>query len=181
MRGPILICTLLASLGLSVSATAGQDPYKARIDEAKQLRLAGNHAQSEQLVQSVLAQSPGNFRATYAQGVLQLDRGDARGAVATLNRALVGLRGQAPPDPTIYNTLGYGLMRLGRLDEAAAAFQKQYQCGCTPPGASKTKLLNNMSLVYRLKGDTASALRYQQEATGGAVQTRAAAPMAYRR
>jgi Flp pilus assembly protein TadD len=168
---------LLAGVSLSAAAVGAPDPYKAKLDEAKQLRLSGDHAQSEQIVRSVLTQNPGNFRATYSQGVLQLDTGDARSAVATLNSALTGLKGQAPPDPTIYNTLGYGLMRLGRLDEAAATFQKQYNCACTPAGASKTKLLNNMSLVYRLKGDTAAALKYQQEAGGAQAPVQA---MAYK-
>jgi len=165
MRGPLITVVLLAGLGFSVSALGAPDPFKAQLDQAKQLRLAGDHAKSEQIVKNVLTQSPGNFRATYTQGVLQLDSGDPKTAVMTLNRALVSQKGQPPPDPTIYNTLGYALMRTGRLDEAAATFQKQYQCGCTPDRASKAKLLNNMSLVYRLKGDTAAAQKYQQEAS----------------
>jgi len=177
MRAPLLIAALFAGLGLGVAEAASAQSFKAQLDQAKQLRLAGKPAQSEQIVRNVLAQNPGDFRATYAQGVLLLDRGDAKSAVATLNNALAGLHGQAPPDPTIYNTLGYGLMRLGRLDEAAATFQKQYNCGCTPPGASKTKLLNNMSLVYRLKGNTAAALKYQEEASGAQAPVQA---MAYR-
>jgi Flp pilus assembly protein TadD len=179
MRGPVFICALLATLSFGPAGVASPDPFQSKLDQAKQLRLAGKPDQSEQIVRNVLMQNPGDFRANYTQGVLQLDRGDARSAVATLTSTLKSLKGQPPPDPTIYNTLGYALMRQGRLDEAAAAFQKQYNCGCTT-GASKVKLLNNMSLVYRLKGDTAAALKYQQEAGGAQapVQTMAYRPRA---
>ena len=146
--------------GLAGSAFGQGDPYKAQIDQAKQLRLNGDTAQSTQIVRGVLAKNPRDFRANYTKGLLELDQGASAAAVSTLNSAIAGLKGKPAPDPTIYNTLGYALMNQGRLDEAARAFQKGYAARGSLSRDSQQKLLNNMSLLYRLKGDQASSKAY---------------------
>jgi Flp pilus assembly protein TadD len=167
--------TLILASGAAFAQT---QPFKLQAEQARQQRLSGNIAASQMTVRNVLARDPQNFSATYTQGLLQMDQGDAKGAVVTLNRAIAGLKGQPPPDWTIYNALGYALLGLGRVDDAAAAFQKVYACNCVLDAASRSKLLNNMSLTYRLKGDAASAQRYQSEAA--ALNRMQARPMVQR-
>jgi Flp pilus assembly protein TadD len=163
----------IATISLATSALGQGDAYKAQIDQAKQLRLGGNLDQSSVIVRNVLAKDPRNFRATYTKGLIELDQGSAGSAVSTLNGAIAGLNGQPAPDGSIYNTLGYALMNQGRLDEAAKVFQKGYAVRGSLPAASQQKLLNNMSLLYRLKGNQASANAYlQQAAQAGSPQAK---------
>jgi Flp pilus assembly protein TadD len=160
-------------VSLAGSAAGQTDPYRTQIDRAKQLRLNGAVDQSAVIVRDVLAKDPQNFRATYTKGLIELDKGSPKAAVSTLNSAITSLRGQPAPDPTIYNTLGYALMNQGRLDDAARAFQKGYTVKDALPATSQQKLLNNMSLLYRLKGDQASANTYlAQAAQAGSPQAR---------
>lgn len=162
LRLPIL--ATVAAAALAGSAHGQADAFKPQLDMAKQQRLAGNLGQSAQIVQGVLAKSPNNFRALYTRGLIELDQGKPSTAVTTLSSAIVNLKGQPAPDPTIYNTLGYALMNQGRLDEASQAFQKGYAVRGGLERGSQQKLLNNMSLLYRLKGDQKSAQSYLAQA-----------------
>lgn len=174
MRQLPILAAAFAAISLAGSAAGQTDPYKGQIDQAKQLRLNGNLAQSDQIVRGVLAKSPQNFRANYTKGLIELDRGATATAVSTLNGALAALNGQPAPDPTIYNTLGYALMNQGRLDDAARAFKQGYAAKDNLPPASQQKLFNNMSLLYRLKGDPKSAAQYLSlAAAAGSAQARA--------
>lgn len=152
------------AVALAGPALGQADPFKSQLEAAKQQRLAGNLSQSAALVNGVLAKSPTNFRARYTQGLIELDQGKPSVAVLTLNGAVASLKGQPAPDPTIYNTLGYALMNQGRLDESGKAFQKGYAARKDLENGSQQKLLNNMSLLYRLKGDQRSATAYLTEA-----------------
>jgi Flp pilus assembly protein TadD len=177
MRGLSTFAAAIAiatgAFGLASSATGQTGPYKAQLDQAKQARVSGDLGQSSLIVRGVLAKDPGNFRATYTKGLIELDQGQPGAAVSTLNGAVAGLNGKPAPDPSIYNTLGYALMNQGRLDDAAKAFQKGYAVKGSLPAASQQKLLNNMSLLYRLKGDQSSANTYlQQAAAAGSPQAR---------
>lgn len=161
--GRTLLIALAAAL-LATSAAGQTDPYDARLNQAKQLRVAGNLAGSERVVQEVLRQSPGHFRATYTLGLIQLDRGQSEAGVRTLNAAVTGLKGRPAPDPTIYNTLGWAQMKAGRFEQAEAAFKLGYADRARLTPASRQKLLNNMSLLYRLKGQPGVGKQYVQEA-----------------
>jgi Flp pilus assembly protein TadD len=164
MSGIRTIFTVLAAVSVAGAAFGQTDPYKLQIDHAKQLRLAGNPDGASLIVRDVLTKSPTNFRALYTKGLIELDQRKPSSAVATLNSAVTSLNGQPAPDPSIFNTLGYALMNEGRLDEAGNAFQKGYVVRSSLSSASQQKLLNNMSLLYRLKGDQASASRYLAQA-----------------
>jgi len=164
MRGLSTFSAALLAIGIAGSAAGQTDAYKAQIDQAKQFRLKGDLGKSDRIVSGVLAKDPQDFRANYTKGLIELDRGATPSAVSVLNRALASLKGQPAPDPTIYNTLGYALMNQGRLDEAGKAFQQGYAVRGSLARDSQQKLLNNMSLLYRLKGDKASSGRYLVEA-----------------
>lgn len=159
-----LLLIVLAGLGLATSALAQADPYAAQMDRAKQLRVAGDLNGAQQIVDTVLIKSPGHFCASYTQGLIQLDRGRAQEGVKTLSATVRALNGKPAPDPTIYNTLGWAQMRLGQYDAAEASFKLGYQEQARLPAASRQKLLNNMGLLYRLKGQEPAARQYVQEA-----------------
>lgn len=159
-----LLVAAIATLSLATAALAQTDPYSAQMDRAKQLRVAGDLNGAQQIVSSVLKASPGHFRASYTQGLIQLDHGQAQDGVRTLSATVRRLNGQPAPDPTIYNTLGWAQMRLGQYDAAEASFKLGYAEQARLPAASRQKLLNNMSLLYRLRGQETTARQYVQEA-----------------
>ncbi len=171
---------VIVVLGLATAAAAQTDRFTVQLDQAKAARVRGKLDQSEQIVRSVLKQAPGHFRASYTLGLIQLDRGQTETGIKTLSDTVAALKGRPAPDPTIYNTLGWTLMGAGRFDEAQAAFDKGYACVKDPtcaktlPAASQQKLLNNMALLARLRGQTPAARTYLQEAAkAGSPQARA--------
>jgi Flp pilus assembly protein TadD len=95
------------------------------------------------------AQSP--FDTNYRTGLAQLQSGQSQLAVDSMNRALASLGGRPAPDPTIYNNLGFALMRSGRLDDAQRAFAKADGERARLSTLELRKLDNNKSQLARLR------------------------------
>src|SRR5947208_16430695 len=86
---------------------------------ARERHRAGAIHEAAAIYQTVLMTEPDNPRALYLLAVANLQRGDAEGAVALIERARV----RAPGDADMLNTLGEALRVLGRGVAAAEAFR----------------------------------------------------------
>jgi tetratricopeptide (TPR) repeat protein len=91
----------------------------AQLAAARERHRTGAIDAAASIYQSVLVTEPDNARALYLLAVANLQRGDAEGAIALLERA----RAVAPGDADVLNTLGEALRVQGRGAAAADAFR----------------------------------------------------------
>jgi Flp pilus assembly protein TadD len=92
-----------------------------------------------------------SFDDNYRSALVQLQSGQTGMAIDSMNRALASLGGQPAPDPTIYNNLGWALMRAGRFDEAQRAFESADSQRGRLSAQEQQKLQNNMNQLARLR------------------------------
>ncbi len=96
-----------------------QPDTAARLAAARERHRAGAIDAAAAVYQTVLESEPDNARALYLLAVADLQRGDAEGALALLERA----RAAAPGDAEVLNTMGEALRVLGRTAAAADAYR----------------------------------------------------------
>ena len=120
---PALATTPAADVG-DASAVGVTDPGEEAYTEGFHLWEAGNYDEAISALKSFVAAYPKHRRASYANNLIgraQLDKGDARGAAATL---LANYRnnpgGDRAPDSLLY--LGQALMKLGQPVQACKAY-----------------------------------------------------------
>jgi Flp pilus assembly protein TadD len=117
-------------------------------DSAVQLRLAKAREAADDLegaetvYRSILATNANNAEALAGLGSIQLQRGDASGAV----RSLGAVASQAPSGP-IYNRLGTAYILLGQTENAEIAFGKALSI---EPGKLDTR--TNLALAQAVGG-----------------------------
>lgn len=91
-----------------------------RLARVYALQQAGRLEEAKAGYQALLAENPDHFDAVHMLGVLELQSGRPAAAAERLAHAAR----LAPQDPGSRNNLGEALRRLGRLEDAAAAFRE---------------------------------------------------------
>ncbi|WP_386066637.1 tetratricopeptide repeat protein [Tahibacter sp. UC22_41] len=137
--------SMLVALFLSPAGAAST--LDVRIDAARQARIGGNAADSAKALSAIVAESPQHFRARYNLGLALVAAGnDDAGLVALQEAARLGEM-QGNPDPTIYNTLGWQLLQMGRTTAALEQFEKAMTFEPQLSEASRSRLLNNYGIA----------------------------------
>jgi tetratricopeptide (TPR) repeat protein len=111
------------------------------------------------------------FGAYQALAEIRLDRGLPADAAALCERALA-LR---PDSPDVHMALGAALARLGRLEEAAAAYERALACAGAPAHSPTDRSAGRWRAQLGL-AEVLSALGRREEAAACLAQARAAAP-----
>ncbi|MFZ9635809.1 MAG: tetratricopeptide repeat protein, partial [Alphaproteobacteria bacterium] len=101
----------------SAEAAAGT---RALFEEGVRLHQARRLSEAQALYERVLRERPGHPGALHLMGVLDIQRGEPAAAVEKIRAAIAANPGAAP----FHGNLGTALQALGRLDEAAAAYQR---------------------------------------------------------
>lgn len=142
-----VIASGLAAAVLSPWAVGAASAPEARIDAARKVWHDGNAAEAVNALSSIVAEYPEHFRARYNLGLALIAAGkNDAGLVALQEAARLG-EAQADPDPTIYNTLGWQLLQMGKTAPALEQFEKAMTFEPQLSTASRSRLLNNYGIA----------------------------------
>jgi Tfp pilus assembly protein PilF len=154
MNTPRFWLALLAVLLLCPAAA--KPPHQSITDQ--QLQTADSYRQrnlldnAQRIYENVLQSEPGSFRANYGLGLALLGQGKTDDAITYLSKAEQSVAKEEKPDYTIYNALGWALVRTGHLHKA----EPMLQAGMTHlqqlDRPAQISLLNNMASVYMASG-----------------------------
>ena len=123
----------------------------ATIDQAIRDYQAGRIEAAETAALAIAPSDPDHPDALHLRGVIACDRGQAREALALIDRAL-GLR----PDSGVFlNARARALIGLNRPDEAEAAYR--HACSVLPQAM---QIANNLGCLLRDRGDMQGALAW---------------------
>jgi Flp pilus assembly protein TadD len=151
-----------AGLGLARFAQGRYDDARASFERAEQIdgnlpaaldALGVIHAidddstASLEYAQRAFQANPRDAPIANNLGVAYLQQSEFQRAEETFRAAIL----LDPSDPALYNNLGYALGRLGRYDEATAAFRRYGDDGA---------IHNNLGYVYYLNGDIEESIRH---------------------
>ncbi|MBA8879567.1 tetratricopeptide repeat protein [Phyllobacterium myrsinacearum] len=123
------------------AATSSADPV-IQLRLAKAREAVDDLEGAETVYRTVLVANPNNAEALAGLGSIQLQSGDAQGAV----RSLTAAAGQAPSG-RIYNKLGTAYILLGQTENAETAFSKALNI---EPGKLDTR--TNLALAQAIGG-----------------------------
>jgi len=127
---------------------------ESAIKDAAVLLERRQFLQSARLLESLLAEEPGNIHATYLLGLARAGQGRAGEAVDLLTRVAA-----VADSAAVHHNLGVALDHAGRLDEAIDAFARAARLD---PADALTR--KNLGLALDRRGDKAGAVRAFQEA-----------------
>jgi tetratricopeptide (TPR) repeat protein len=170
----VLLC--LAVLGaaatpaLAESGSAVCDPDQKAVDQAIKLRDSNQSVQAAAALKPVLSAHPNNFRAEYVMGTVQIQQGDQKGGLMTLNRAAAQLPAQSHNCVvnygwySIYNTLGVEYYKQGDRADALKNYKLADQHLNELQPNTRRDVLSNLGLLSFSEGDAPGATRWYQEA-----------------
>ncbi len=141
-------------------------PAKSVVDmeQARQLRLAGNAIQSIAILEPVVGANPDYFSAAYNAGLAYSDLHQYDKAVETLSKARQIREKSNLSDATIYNSLGYTLILAGYPRQAEEVFLEGLKHENLLTVDSKRRLYNNLGNLYLNVGKYAEAEKYLADA-----------------
>ncbi|WP_256440680.1 lipopolysaccharide assembly protein LapB [Phyllobacterium sp. 628] len=134
------------------AATSSTDPA-IQLRLAKAREAVDDFEGAETVYRTILTANPNNAEALTGLGSIQLQSGDAQGAVRSLNAAAT----QKPSGRT-YNKLGTAYILLGQTDNAETAFSKALTM---EPGKLDTR--TNLALAQAIGGKFPVATSTMQE------------------
>jgi len=135
---------------------------RASVDKARMYRLEGKPRDSAKLLEQVVSEDPGDYRASYNLGLAYEASGQIDLAIAEMEKAKALKERQGINDPTIYNSLGYVYL-LARNYESA---NRNFEIAESPENfsqlspRSRRALLNNRGLLAEYSGDKAQAREF---------------------
>jgi arylsulfatase A-like enzyme/Tfp pilus assembly protein PilF len=153
----------LAALGYAVAPmtgpksarfTADDDPKNLahltdRLDEARNLHLAGRAPEAVELFREILRQRPTFTRAYVTLAYALHDQGELSGAIAVLERA----RALGLGDPSVAALLGAYLEEAGKLDASAAVLES-----AVAQEPTNVEAINFLAVTYARRGEHEKAL-----------------------
>ncbi len=140
----------LAGVAVEQALTRVEQPSSGLLNYAGVLReRAGQHATAEQAYRAALARLPSNVHAAGNLASLQLTRGDAKGAFATIEPLLQ----EQPDSPPLLRAAGSIYYTLGQLPEARETFERLL---ALEPDDGLARY--NLGLIALDRGDVATAL-----------------------
>jgi len=141
---------LLHILGLGVGKkTPAEDSAHRLCEEGGALLRAGQREAARRKLEEALALTPDHAQALHFSGILAAQEGDFARAAELIGRAAE----LGPPDAEVFGNLGNALRRLGRHDEAEAAYAR----ALATDGGYFFAYLNRAQL-YLERGDLRGAL-----------------------
>lgn len=149
------VCAKPPQLSTTEKALQTADSYRAR-------NLLDN---AQQLYENVLQGEPENFRANFGLGLTFLGQGRTDDAIPYLTKAQSLVEREAKPDYTVYNALGWALVRTGHLHKAEPVLQEGMKHLQELDRAAQISLLNNMASVYLASGRADDAKPLLQQAS----------------
>lgn len=134
------------------AATSSTDPA-IQLRLAKAREAADDLEGAETVYRSILTANPNNSEALTGLGSIQLQSGDAQGAIRSLTAAAT-----QKPTGRIYNKLGTAYILLGQTENAESAFNKAL---AIEPGKLDTR--TNLALAQAIGGKFPVATSTMQE------------------
>jgi len=168
---PLLLIAMVLGLA-ALPASAQVDVYQgetipaaavAQMAEARAQRRAGDYEAAIERLQALVEQQPDYYLAWYNLGLARAQANETDAAMEALQRALELKERLDIPDPTIYNSLGWGHYLRGDYLAAKPLLEKaveQQQLS----DRSRQKALNNLGVVLMRLQDYEGAEQSFQEA-----------------
>jgi Flp pilus assembly protein TadD len=146
----------------AAAAAKGSAALTQAVQQARQLRLQGNPAESAKVLGAVVEAHPNDFRAQYNLGLAFHGTGDTPAAIGALQKAKTINEKDKIGDATIYNSLGWVYLQSGDYTQALKEFKTaekpQNFSALTPE--SQRKVLNNIGVTYAYVGEAKLANDY---------------------
>ena len=168
--GLLLVQTLAhAQAPATCNPPANAQQLEARLDKAKQDRIAGKKAAAVSTVDSILAENPDYFRALYTKGLLLADEHNFTAAEEPLQKAIeVQQKCASTPqfrsDYTVYNTLGWVQLVNGNPRKAEQNFNTALAHSDQLSPASVARAKSNLGYLYFSNGEFNKAQPLLQQA-----------------
>lgn len=179
-----IIC--IAFLGLVSLNVWADDPiqpqYKGEdakaVDNAKNLRLAQRFNESIELLLPLAKREPEYYRAMYQLALACAERAQSTSKqpkdienadkwfrMAIAQKEQLQAAGKPLDEYTIYNSYGWFLIENGRFKDAEVSLLKGFnELDKLPSTASRQRVLNNLSLVYKQQGRFKEAAELSKKA-----------------
>ena len=158
-----------AQAPVSCIPPANAKQLDARLDKARQERIAGNKDAAAHAVDSILAENPNYFRALYTKGLLLADEHNFTAAEEPLQKAIeVQQKCASTPqfkgDYSVYNTLGWVQLVNGNPRKAEQSFNTAlaHSAQLSPASVARTK--SNLGYLYFSNGEFSKAQPLLQQA-----------------
>lgn len=178
------ILALLLSVALTGPAVPTADVaarIEAEVNRARQLRIEGRVDDAQRRLAALVGSHPTHYRATYNLGLAYAAQGRDAEALGAFARAAELREQQDASDVTIYNTYGWQLLRMGRVDAAIRQFERGVALQGRLGNASRSRLFANhgVALMQARRYDEAEAqFRIAADQYGNTVAKRGLAQIA---
>jgi tetratricopeptide (TPR) repeat protein len=148
---------------------ANTKQVEARLDKARQDRIAGKTDAAAAAVEAILTQNPDHFRALYTKALILADQRKFADAETLLEKAIAIQQKcvstpQFESDYTVYNTLGWVQLARGDQRKAEDSFKAALAHAKELTASSLARTKSNLGYLYFSNGEFDKAQPLLEEA-----------------